>query len=69
VAVAAADNELLRLAEPVALGVALSDRDAVDDVDADAPKLSDDVGEAVELPGEDAVDDTEEEPVTLALPV
>jgi hypothetical protein len=54
----------------VALGVTLSDRDAVDDVDADAPKLSDDVGEAVELPGEDAVDrQPKRSRLTLALPV
>jgi hypothetical protein len=33
----------------VALGVTLSDRDAVDDVDADEPKLRDDVGDPVEL--------------------
>jgi hypothetical protein len=36
-AAAEADDELLRLTEPVALGVTLSDRDAVDDVDADEP--------------------------------
>ena len=53
------NDELLRLGEPEALGVTLSDRDAVNDVDTDAPKLKDKVGDPDVLPDVDAATDAD----------
>jgi hypothetical protein len=64
-AAAVADDELLRLTEPGALGVTLSDRDAVDDVNADALTLRDDVSDPDELTDVNAAADADEELVTL----